>query len=107
MEYSPKLKSSFKNKKRPVGSSWRMDYTYVKVKGTWMYQYRAIDRCGNTIDVYFARNRGKIEVTKFFIKAMSSCGKFIKINADKSGANISALNEINCSLAKSEKIEIR
>ena len=47
IEYSPKLKSSFENKKRPVGSSWRMDETYLKVKGKWMYQYRAVDKEGN------------------------------------------------------------
>ena len=107
IEYSPKLKSSFKNKKRPVGGSWRMDETYVKVKGKWMYQYRAVDKEGNTIDSCFSKNRSKIGATKFFIKAMSSCGKPIKINIDKSGANTAALNEINHYLVKSEKIEIR
>ncbi|MBT6208368.1 MAG: IS6 family transposase [Francisellaceae bacterium] len=107
IEYSPKLKSSFKNKKRPVGGSWRMDETYVKVKGKWMYQYRAVDKEGNTIDSCFSKKRSKIEATKFFIKAMNSCGKPIKINIDKSGANTAALNEINYYLSKSEKIEIR
>ncbi|MBT6208120.1 MAG: IS6 family transposase [Francisellaceae bacterium] len=107
IEYSPKLKSSFENKKRPVGSSWRMDETYLKVKGKWMYQYRAVDKEGNTIDSCFSKNRSKIEAAKFFIKAMSSCGKPIKINIDKSGANTAALNEINHYLVKSEKIEIR
>ena len=30
-----------------------MDETYIKVKGVWMYQYRAVDKLGNTIDCYF------------------------------------------------------
>ena len=107
IEYSPKLKSSFKNKKRPVGGSWRMDETYVKVKGKWMYQYRAVDKEGNTIDSCFSKKRSKIEATKFFIKAMNSCGKPIKINIDKSGANTAALNEINYYFLKPEEIEIR
>ena len=107
VEYSPKLAISFKTKKKPVIGSWRMDETYVKIKGNWMYQYRAVDKEGNTIDSYFAKNRSKRSAIKFFMKAMSSCGKPIKVNIDKSGANTAALNEINYYLPKSEKIEIR
>jgi putative transposase len=36
--------------KRPVGSSWRMDEIYIKVKGTWKYLYRAVDKHGKTTD---------------------------------------------------------
>ena len=107
IEYSPKLKASFKTKKKPVIGSWRMDESYVKVKGTWMYQYRAVDKEGSTVDSYFAKNLSKKQAIIFFMKAMSSCGKPIKINIDKSGANTAALNEINHYLVKSEKIEIR
>ena len=37
-------------RKAQAGRSWRMDETYVKVKGRWMYLYRAIDKCGKTLD---------------------------------------------------------
>ena len=38
----------FRRRKRPVGRSWRMDETYVKVGGQWKYLYRAVDRAGDT-----------------------------------------------------------
>ena len=36
--------------KKAVGMSWRMDETYIRVNGKWMYLYRAVDSLGNTID---------------------------------------------------------
>lgn len=107
IEYAPQLAESFKTKKKSVGCSWRADETYVKVKGVWMYQYRAVDKEGNTVDCYFSENRDKTAATKFFIKSMCSSGKPVKVNIDKSGANTAALTEINKYIPKPEKIEIR
>lgn len=107
VEYSPKLVESFKSKKKSTGSSWRMDETYVKVKGTWMYLYRAVDKNGNTIDFYFAKTRAKKDAHKFFKKAIKTAGKPNKVTIDKSGSNTAALNEINNNLPKNEQIEIR
>ena len=49
IKYSPELLEAFKSKKKAVHKSWRMDETYVKVKGTWYYLYRAVDKFGDTI----------------------------------------------------------
>jgi transposase-like protein len=38
--------------RRPRSGSWRVDETYVKVRGKWPYLYRAVDKLGNTIDFY-------------------------------------------------------
>ena len=46
----PVLAAVFRRHKRPVGTSWRMDETYIKVGGQWQYLYRAVDRAGATID---------------------------------------------------------
>jgi len=46
----PLFEKTFRKHKRPVGANWRMDETYVKVKGSWKYLYRAVDNAGNTID---------------------------------------------------------
>ena len=46
----PVLAAVFRKRKRPVGSSWRMDETYIKVAGKWKYLYRAVDRAGDTVD---------------------------------------------------------
>lgn len=44
----PVLDEAFRRRKRPVGKSWRMDETYIKVNGAWKYLYRAVDKDGNT-----------------------------------------------------------
>jgi transposase-like protein len=46
LKYVPLLEAQFRARKRPVGSSWRLDETYVKVKGVWKYLYRAVDKAG-------------------------------------------------------------
>ena len=45
----PVLAAVFRRRKRPVGLSWRMDETYIKVAGQWKYLYRAVDREGDTV----------------------------------------------------------
>ena len=107
VEYSPQLSNEFRNKKKPVGGSWRMDETNVKVKGKWCYQYRAVDKEGNSIDCILSEKRDKKAAIRFFMKSIRSSGKPIKINIDKSGSNTAAITEINSYLPKSEKIEIR
>ena len=46
--------------KRPVGGSWRMDETYIHVKGQWKYLYRAVDKEGKTIDFLLRAKRDKV-----------------------------------------------
>ena len=53
------LKNAFRQHKRPVGGSWRMDETYIKVKGTWKYVYRAVDTEGQTVDFLLTARRDK------------------------------------------------
>jgi putative transposase len=49
----PLFEKAFRKHKRPVGKSWRMDETCVKVGGQWKYLYRAVDKAGNTVDFLF------------------------------------------------------
>ncbi len=50
IKYSPQLEEAFHRRKHPVWVSWRMDETYIKVKGQWRYLYRAVDKQGQTIE---------------------------------------------------------
>lgn len=51
IQYAPQLEKEFRTTyKSPVNRSWRMDETYLKVKGEDVYLYRAVDKFGNTID---------------------------------------------------------
>ncbi|BDV36167.1 hypothetical protein SS37A_36970 (plasmid) [Methylocystis iwaonis] len=49
VKYAPELERRFRSRKRPVGDSWRLDETYVKIKGSWRYLYRAVDKAGAAV----------------------------------------------------------
>jgi len=96
-----------RRRKKSVGSSWRMDETYIKVKGVWMYLYRAVDSTGYTIDFLLRNNRDASAAKAFFRKAIKHNGYPQKVTIDKSGSNSCALSSLNKSLAKDKQIEIR
>ena len=95
IRFLPLLEKVFRQYKRPVGASWRMDETYIKVKGIWKYLYRAVDKEGNTIDFLLTSKRDKAAAERFFDKSMPAHGAPEKITMDKSGANKAAIDEIN------------
>jgi putative transposase len=70
----PLFEKTFRKHKRPVGKSWRMDESYIKVKGSWRYLYRAVDKAGNTIDFLFRAKRDKAAARRFFEKAIGQNG---------------------------------
>lgn len=84
-----------KRRRKPVGSSWRMGETYIKVKGEWMYLYRAVDKKGKTVDFLLTRRRSKLGAHKFLLKAINNNGSPKVINIDKSGANREAIRTYN------------
>jgi putative transposase len=94
-KFTPHLEVAFRNgKKRPVGSGWRMDETYIQVKGEWKYFYRAVARNGQTIDFLLTAHRDKKAALRFFKKAVRHHGLPNKITIDKSGANTAAIEAL-------------
>ena len=94
-KFTPQLEAAFrKGKKRPVGKSWRMDETYVSVKGQWRYLYRAVDKAGQTVDFLLTAHRDKKAALRFFKKAVGQHGLPDKVTIDKSGANTAALEAL-------------
>ena len=81
--------------KRAVATSWRMDETYIKVKGEWVYLYRAVDKFGDTFDFMLSENRDQAAATAFFKQAIDANGFPNKVVMDKSGANYAGLENIN------------
>ena len=90
----PLFERAFRKHKRPVGKSWRMDETYVKVRGQWKYLYRAVDKAGNTVDFLLRAHRGKAAARRYFEKAIDRNGAPETVTMDKSGANLAALQAI-------------
>jgi transposase-like protein len=91
----PLFEKAFRRQKRPIGKSWRMDETYVKVRGQWKYLYRAVDKAGNTVDFLLRAHRDKAAARNYFEKAIDRNGAPETVTLDKSGANLAALQAIN------------
>jgi transposase-like protein len=81
------LEKIFRHHKRPVGKSWRMDETYIKVKGAWKYLYRAVDKQGQIVDFLLTAKRDTAAAMLFFEKAMQNNVVPDTVTMDKSGAN--------------------
>ena len=94
----PVLALVMRRRKRPVGLSWRMDETYVKIGGEWKYLYRAVDKAGQTIDFLLRAHRDYAAARCFFERAMDLHGVPEKITIDKSGANTAAIVGVRADL---------
>src|SRR5919109_4335677 len=95
VKYSPQLEAAFHRRKRPVWVSWRMDETYIKVKGHWYYLYRAVDKTGQTIDFLLTEQRDEQAAKRFLTKAIRRHGVPETITIDGSEANASAIRNYN------------
>jgi putative transposase len=98
IKYSPQLEANFRTIKRNVADSRRMNETYIKIKGKWVYYYRAVDKHGAIVDFYLRETRDKPAARAFFDKALDSSGLPSKVFIDKSGANIAALDTLHVQL---------
>ena len=79
LKYVPLLDQAFRARKRAVGLSWRMDETYVRVKGAWKYLYRAGDKAGTTVDFPLTAKRDRRATLRFLRKAIKWNGTPEKI----------------------------
>ena len=95
MKFTPELEKAVRRLKRPSVRSWRLDETYIKVKGQWKYLYRAVDKDGNTVDYLLTAKRDKKAAKRFLCKAIKRNDEPVKINIDKSGANTAGINDYN------------
>jgi len=71
-QYSPELDKRIRRHLKSTNDSWRVDETYIKVTGQWMYLYRAVDSKGNTIDFCLSKTRDQKATKRFFKKALRS-----------------------------------
>jgi putative transposase len=105
LKYTPLLEIAFRRGKRPVRSSWRLDETYISVKGQWKYLYRAVDGSGDTVDFLLTAKRDRKAAYRFLRKSIDQCGTPEKITIDKSRANGAAIEDYNSNMKTN--IELR
>jgi transposase-like protein len=72
IRYVPEFEKRWSRFARPVGRSWRVDETYIPVRGHWHYLYRAVDKQGKTVDFLLRADRGIAAARAFFRKALAS-----------------------------------
>ena len=100
--YSPEFEKRWKRFARSVGGSWRMDETYIRIKGAWTYLYRAVDKAGKTVDFYLSRKRDVNAAKAFLRKAMKGQRVPTKITLDAYAASHRAVADLKetCELPK-------
>jgi transposase-like protein len=91
IRYSPELLKRFNLRKRSVSRKWHVDETYIKVRGRWMYLYRAIDSNGDTVEFWFSERRNLAAAKRFLRKALKRHGGPERIVIDGSQTNREAI----------------
>jgi len=93
-QYVPEFVKRWQPYARAVGTSWRVDETYIKVKGKWVYLYRGVDKEGQTIDFYLSERRDIAAAKRFLQQAIEKRGVPQKITLDGYAASHEAVAEL-------------
>jgi transposase-like protein len=105
--YLPEFEKRWSRYARPVGGSWRMDETYIKVRGSLVYLYRAVDKAGRTVDFFLSRNRD-VNATKTFLRnAMKNRRTPTKITLDAYAASHRAVREMKETGELPRRVKVR
>jgi transposase-like protein len=106
--YAPEFERRWNRFACPAGGSWRVDETYVKIRGEWVYLYRAVDRAGKTVDFRLSRRRDVNAAKAFFRKAFKSQGSTPRtITLDGYAASHRAVREMKADGQIPEDTQVR
>jgi transposase-like protein len=95
-QYAPEIDKKIRPYLKRTGKSWRVDETYIKVKGKWTYLYRAVDKEGNTLDFVLRAKRDAKAASRFFKKTLKANHTQTPrvINVDKNPALSCAIDNL-------------
>lgn len=107
--YAPELEQRCKPHLKATNDSWRVDETYIKIKKTWMYLYRAVDSDGNTLEFLLSATRDAEAAKRFFSKTLGASHTVTPrvINVDKNAAYPKALGGLKAEGIVPESCELR
>jgi transposase-like protein len=105
--YTPEFEKRWSRFGRTVGGSWRMDETYVKVRGEWVYLYRAVDKAGKRVDFYLSRKRDGNAAKAFLRKAMKRQRIPTKITLDAYAASHRAVAQMKQAGELPKRVKVR
>lgn len=106
-QYTPEFQKRWDRFARTIGGSWRMDETYIRVKGEWMYLYRAVDKAGKTVDFYLSRKRDVNAAKAFLRRAMKGQRVPAKITLDAYAASHRAVADLKKDSELPKRVKIR
>ena len=92
--YVPEFERRWNRFARPAGSSWGVDETYVRIRGKWVYLYRAVDSAGQTVDFRLGAKRDSGAAKAFYRKAIKSQSIPRTITLDGYAASHRAVREM-------------
>ena len=109
LKYAPELDKRIRPHLRSTNDSWRVDETYIKVKGQWKYLYRAVDSQGNTLDFLLSAKRDARAAERFFSKMLNASHTQAPrvINVDKNAAYPPAIKQLKADEQLPETTELR
>jgi transposase-like protein len=107
--YAPELDKRCRAHLRLTNASWRVDETYIEVKGEWKYLYRAVDSQGNTLEFMLSAKRDARAAERFFRKALKAAHTQSPrvVNVDKNAAYPKATNTLKANDTLPERTELR
>lgn len=109
LKYAPELDKRIRPHLKPTNDSWRVDETYIEIKGEWKYLYRAVDSEGNTLDFLLSAKRDGKAAARFFRKVLKAKHTQTPrvITVDKNAAYPVAMDELKEDQTLRSETELR
>jgi transposase, IS6 family len=109
LKFAPELNKRLRRYLRETNDSWRVDETYIEVKGEWKYLYRAVDSAGNTLDFMLSAKRDGKAAARFFRKVLAAKHTQTPrvVTVDKNAAYPVAIDELKQEQTLNAQTELR